>query len=102
MIRCHQVCISRENEWQRRGTQKGEDDRKWEDRWNNGEMNRCRGKGMKNTGVDEYRVGVNKKVTFFLKRLFEDSGFDHKKIEKKAKSLSQCVTFNILFTKDLL
>lgn len=42
-----------------RGGTKGEkDERKWEDRWHNGEMNRCREKREKNTGVDENRVGL--------------------------------------------
>lgn len=39
------------------GKKGGEDERTREDRWNNGQMNRCREKRKKNTGADENRVG---------------------------------------------
>lgn len=40
----------------------GDDERKWEDRWDNGEMNRWREKGKENTGVDG---GADNRVRFF-------------------------------------
>lgn len=81
-----------------RGGKKGEEDeRKWEDRWHNGEMNRCREKRKKNTGVDENRVGMTIGSGSFKMTVLRCWLWAHK--NPCEKSLSKCVTSNTDFKK---